>query len=111
MPSPCATTSATPSSSSSSTSRTSTASPTDAIVRHPESFLLELGAGFTFVARAETHPHRRRVVRIDLLLYHRALRCLVVVDLKLGKFSHADAGQMNLYLNEHRPARGLASQD
>jgi hypothetical protein len=40
--------------------------------------------------------------RIDLLLYHRALRCLVVVDLKIGRFSHADAGQMNLYLNYSR---------
>ena len=37
--------------------------------------------------------------RIDLLLYHRALRCLVVLDLKTGAFTHADAGQMTLYLN------------
>ncbi len=37
--------------------------------------------------------------RIDLLLFHRRLRCLVVIDLKIGKFTHADAGQMNLYLN------------
>jgi hypothetical protein len=36
---------------------------------------------------------------MDLLLYHRRLRCLVVIDLKVGKFTHADAGQMNLYLN------------
>ena len=40
--------------------------------------------------------------RIDLLLYHRGLRCLVVVDLKTGAFTHADAGQMNLYLNYAR---------
>lgn len=40
--------------------------------------------------------------RIDLLLYHRGLRCLVVVDLKSGAFTHADAGQMNLYLNYAR---------
>jgi len=40
--------------------------------------------------------------RIDLLLYHRGLRCLVVIDLKTGAFSHADAGQMNLYLNYAR---------
>ena len=37
--------------------------------------------------------------KVDLLLFHRRLRCLVILDLKLGKFSHADAGQMNLYLN------------
>jgi predicted nuclease of restriction endonuclease-like (RecB) superfamily len=74
----------------------------DAIVRHLESFLLELGAGFTFVARQKRLRIGDEWYRIDLLLYHRALRCLVVVDLKLGKFSHADAGQMNLYLNYAR---------
>ncbi len=36
---------------------------------------------------------------MDLLLFHRRLRCLVVIDLKIGEFTHADAGQMNLYLN------------
>ena len=40
--------------------------------------------------------------RIDLLFFHRRLRCLVVIDLKLGKFTHADAGQMHLYLNYAR---------
>ena len=74
----------------------------DAIVRHLESFLLELGAGFTFVARQKRIRIGDEWYRIDLLLYHRALRCLVVVDLKLGKFTHADAGQMNLYLNYAR---------
>jgi predicted nuclease of restriction endonuclease-like (RecB) superfamily len=74
----------------------------DAIVRHLESFLLELGAGFTFVARQKRIRIGDEWYRIDLLLYHRTLRCLVVVDLKLGKFSHADAGQMNLYLNYAR---------
>ncbi len=74
----------------------------DAIVRHLESFLLELGAGFTFVARQKRLRIGDEWYRLDLLLYHRALRCLVVVDLKLGKFTHADAGQMNLYLNYAR---------
>ena len=37
--------------------------------------------------------------RVDLLFFHRRLRCLVIIDLKLGKFTHADAGQMHLYLN------------
>jgi YhcG PDDEXK nuclease domain len=40
--------------------------------------------------------------RVDLLLFHRKLRCLVVIDLKLGRFTHADAGQMHLYLNYAR---------
>jgi len=74
----------------------------DAIVHHLESFLLELGAGFTFVARQKRIRIGDEWYRIDLLLYHRALRCLVVVDLKLGRFSHADAGQMNFYLNYAR---------
>ncbi len=74
----------------------------DALVRHLEWFLLELGTGFTFVARQKRIRIGDEWYRIDLLLYHRRLRCLVVIDLKLGKFTHADAGQMNLYLNYAR---------
>jgi hypothetical protein len=40
--------------------------------------------------------------RIDLLFFHRRLRCLVIIDLKLGRFTHAEAGQMHLYLNYAR---------
>ena len=71
----------------------------EALVRHLEWFLLELGAGFTFVARQKRIRIGDEWYRIDLLLFHRRLRCLVVIDLKIGKFTHADAGQMNLYLN------------
>ncbi len=71
----------------------------DALIRHLEWFLLELGAGFTFVARQKRIRVGHKWYRIDLLLYHRVLRCLVVIDLKTGAFTHADAGQMNLYLN------------
>ena len=71
----------------------------EALVRHLETFLLELGAGFTFVARQKRIRIGDEWYRIDLLLFHRRLRCLVVIDLKVGKFNHADAGQMNLYLN------------
>lgn len=71
----------------------------DALIRHLEWFLLELGAGFTFVARQKRIRIGDSWYRIDLLLYHRGLRCLVIIDLKRGKFTHADAGQMNLYLN------------
>ncbi len=69
------------------------------LIRHLESFLLELGAGFTFVARQKRIRVGDEWYRIDLLLFHRRLKCLVVIDLKIGKFTHADAGQMNLYLN------------
>lgn len=71
----------------------------EALIRHLEWFLLELGAGFTFVTRQNRIRIGDTWYRIDLLLYHRGLRCLVVVDLKTGAFTHADAGQMNLYLN------------
>jgi predicted nuclease of restriction endonuclease-like (RecB) superfamily len=74
----------------------------EAIVRHLEAFLLELGSGFTFVARQKRIRVGGVWYRIDLLLYNRVLRCLVVIDLKLGTFTHADAGQMNLYLNYAR---------
>lgn len=71
----------------------------EAIIRNLEAFLLELGAGFTFVARQKRIRIGTEWYRMDLLLYHRRLRCLCVIDLKLGRFTHADAGQMNLYLN------------
>ncbi|MDD5698935.1 MAG: PDDEXK nuclease domain-containing protein [Victivallaceae bacterium] len=74
----------------------------DAIIRHLEWFLLELGSGFTFMARQKRIRIGDEWYRIDLLLFHRRLRCLVVIDLKIGKFTHADAGQMNLYLNYAR---------
>jgi predicted nuclease of restriction endonuclease-like (RecB) superfamily len=71
----------------------------DALVRDLESFLLELGGDFTFVGRQRRLRIGDRWFRIDLLFFHRRLRCLVIVDLKLGEFDHADAGQMHLYLN------------
>ncbi len=74
----------------------------DALVKHLETFMLELGAGFTFVARQKRIRIGTEWYRIDLLLYHRRLRCLVVLDLKIGKYTHADAGQMSLYLTYAR---------
>jgi len=71
----------------------------EALIHKLEDFLLELGYGFSFVARQKRLRIGNEWYRIDLLLYHRKLRCLVVIDLKVGKFTHADAGQMNLYLN------------
>ncbi|MFH0931511.1 MAG: PDDEXK nuclease domain-containing protein [Candidatus Zixiibacteriota bacterium] len=71
----------------------------EALIRHLEHFLLELGIGFAFVARQKRITLEGSHYRLDLLLYHRLLRCLVAIDLKIGEFTHADAGQMNLYLN------------
>lgn len=71
----------------------------NALIQHLADFLLELGYGFTFVARQKRLQVGSESYYIDLLFYHRGLRCLVAIDLKVGKFTHADAGQMNLYLN------------
>ena len=71
----------------------------EALIRHLEHFLIELGIGFTFVARQKRITLEGSHYRLDLLLYHRVLRCLVAIDLKIGEFTHADAGQMNLYVN------------
>lgn len=73
-----------------------------ALITKLESFLLELGGDFTFVGRQRRQRIGDEWFRVDLLFFHRRLRCLVVIDLKLGKFSHADAGQMHLYLNYAR---------
>ncbi len=69
-----------------------------AILRELEDFMLELGAGFTFVARQKRITIDRRDYYIDLLFFHRKLRCMVAIELKLGKFQSADKGQMELYL-------------
>ena len=71
----------------------------EALIRHIEHFLLELGIGFTFIARQKRITLEGSHYRLDLLLYNRILRCLVAIDLKIGEFTHADAGQMNLYVN------------
>ncbi len=74
----------------------------EALVQHLESFLLELGGDFAFVGRQRRLRIGGEWYRVDLLFFHRRLRCLVIIDLKLGKFTHADAGQMHLYLNYAR---------
>jgi predicted nuclease of restriction endonuclease-like (RecB) superfamily len=69
-----------------------------AILREMEQFILELGAGFTFVARQKRIVIDGEDFYLDLLFYHRKLRRLVAVELKLERFKAADKGQMELYL-------------
>ncbi len=71
----------------------------EALIQHLTDFLLELGDDFAFLGRQRRLRIDDTWFRIDLVFFHRRLRCLVVVDLKVGKFSYADAGQMHLYLN------------
>ncbi len=73
-----------------------------AIINHLQTFLLELGKGFCFEARQKRLTFDNKHYRIDLVFYHRVLRCNVLIDLKLGEFTHADAGQMNVYLNYYK---------
>jgi predicted nuclease of restriction endonuclease-like (RecB) superfamily len=74
----------------------------DALIQHLADFLLELGDDFAFVGRQRRLRIDDSWFRVDLLFFHRRLKCLLVIDLKVGKFGYADAGQMHLYLNYAR---------
>jgi predicted nuclease of restriction endonuclease-like (RecB) superfamily len=74
----------------------------DALVNRMQQFLLELGGDFAFVGRQKRLRVDDTWLRVDLLFFHRRLRCLVVVELKRGKLTAADAGQINLYCNYAR---------
>ena len=74
----------------------------EALIQHLETFLLELGDDFCFLGRQRRLRVGGQWYRVDLLFFHRRLRCLVVIDLKIGAFTHADAGQMHFYLNYAR---------
>ncbi len=64
-----------------------------------EHFLLELGKGFTFVARQKRITFDEKHFRIDLVFYNRILRCFVIIDLKIGELKHQDIGQVQMYVN------------
>ncbi|MDR3266167.1 MAG: PDDEXK nuclease domain-containing protein [Tannerella sp.] len=72
------------------------------ILNHLKEFLLELGTGFCFEARQKRITFNNKHYRIDLVFYHRILKCHVLFDLKINEFDHSDAGQMNVYLNYYR---------
>lgn len=71
----------------------------EALYTHLEQFLLELGKGFTFIGRQQRLNIGGRYFYVDLVFYHRILKCFVLIDLKRGEIQHEDIGQMNLYLN------------
>jgi predicted nuclease of restriction endonuclease-like (RecB) superfamily len=70
-----------------------------ALIQRLEAFLLELGSDFAFVGRQKRLRIDNTWYRVDLLLFHRRLRCLVIIDLKLTDLTHADVGQMHMYCN------------
>ena len=70
-----------------------------AIITQIEHFLLELGKGFLFEARQKRFTFDEEHFFVDLVFYNRLLRCYVLVDLKIGKLTHQDLGQMQMYVN------------
>jgi len=69
------------------------------LIQNLEQFLLELGKGFAFIGRQYRISLANRHFFVDLVFYHRILKCFVLIDLKRGEIEHNDIGQMNLYLN------------
>ena len=70
-----------------------------AILRQLEHFLLELGKGFLFEARQKRFTFDGEHFFVDLVFYNRLLRCYVRIDLKIGRLTHQDLGQMQMYVN------------
>lgn len=70
-----------------------------ALLEHLQKFLLELGKGFSFVARQKRITLDGDHFFIDLVFYNYILKCFVLIDLKIGKLSHQDMGQMQMYVN------------
>lgn len=69
------------------------------ILKHIREFLLELGKGFSFVGNQVRITLDNEHYYPDLVFYNRILRCFVIIDLKIGKVSHQDIGQMQMYVN------------
>lgn len=70
-----------------------------ALITHLQKFLLELGRGFSFVARQKRITFDGRHFRIDLVFYNYILKCFVLIDLKVGDLTHQDLGQMQMYVH------------
>nr|WP_217425116.1 PDDEXK nuclease domain-containing protein [Flavobacterium sp. 7E] len=81
------------------------------IINKLESFLLELGHGFTFVARQDRITFDDKHFRIDLVFYNRVLRCFVLIDLKIGELKHQDLGQMQMYVNYYDREKRLEGEN
>jgi hypothetical protein len=71
----------------------------EGIINKLETFLLELGTGFTFVARQKRISFDSKHFHIDLVFYNRILKCFFLIDLKIGELKHQDIGQMQMYVN------------
>ena len=81
------------------------------IINKLENFLLELGHGFTFVARQKRITFDDKHFRIDLVFYNRVLKCFVLIDLKIGELKHQDLGQMQMYVNYYDREKRLEGEN
>lgn len=82
-----------------------------AIISHLADFLLEMGKGFSFVARQKRFLVEDDEYFIDLVFYNRLLRCFVLIDLKTGKLSHQDIGQMQMYVNYYNRHEKMSDEN
>jgi predicted nuclease of restriction endonuclease-like (RecB) superfamily len=81
------------------------------LLNNLQSFLLELGKGFTFVARQFRMIINNTAYRVDLVFYHRILRCFVLIDLKIREVKHKDIGQMNMYMGYFAKEENIESDN
>jgi hypothetical protein len=82
----------------------------EALLNELQAFLLELGRGFAFIARQQRITLEGDHFYIDLVFYHTILKCYILLDLKVGKLTHQDLGQLELYVNYYDRER-LTSGD
>ncbi|MEM8527995.1 MAG: PDDEXK nuclease domain-containing protein, partial [Bacteroidota bacterium] len=82
-----------------------------AIINKLEQFLLELGKGFTFVARQKRITFSGKHFHIDLVFYNRILKSFVLIDLKIGELTHEDLGQMQMYVNYYDREKKLEHEN
>jgi predicted nuclease of restriction endonuclease-like (RecB) superfamily len=83
----------------------------DALINHLQAFLLEMGTGFAFVSRQERLTIEGDHFYIDLVFYHTILKCYLLIDLKIGKLTHQDLGQLQLYVNYFDQERRTAGDN
>jgi predicted nuclease of restriction endonuclease-like (RecB) superfamily len=81
------------------------------IIDNLQKFILELGKGFAFIARQFRVTLNNRHYHVDLVFYHRILKCFVLIDLKIKAVEHSDIGQMNLYLNYFETEQNVAGDN
>ncbi|MBF0298927.1 MAG: DUF1016 family protein [Oligoflexia bacterium] len=82
-----------------------------ALIEHLRDFLLELGKGFAFIGRQQRITLEGDHFYVDLVFYNRIAKCFVLIDLKLGKLTHQDLGQMQMYLNYYKRTQKLEGEN